>query len=195
MAITGQRLTLEDFLALPEEKPALEYFDGVVTKKVAPKGRHGWLQYELSSYFNASARQRKVVIAIPELRTTYAGSSPVPDVAVYRRDRIPWGPGGEVPDDFYEPPDIAVEIISPEQSKPKLVEKCEWYVAHGVPLALLVDPDDLAVTVFRPGEAPAVLRGADAIDFAPVLPGLRLAVRRLFGWLQAGPRQPSRRAP
>jgi Uma2 family endonuclease len=195
MAITGQRLTLEDFLALPEEKPALEYFDGVVTQKVAPKGRHSWLQYELSNYFNASARHRKLVIALPELRTTYAGSSPVPDVAVYRRDRVPWGPGGEVPDDFYEPPDIAVEIISPEQSKVKLTEKCEWYVAHGVPIALLVDPDDLSVTLFRPGEPPAVLRGADTIDFAPILPGLRLSIRRLFGWLQAGPRQQPRREP
>ena len=195
MAITGQRLTLEDFLALPEEKPALEYFDGVVTQKVAPKGRHSWLQYELSGYFNQSARYRKLVIALPELRTSYAGSSPVPDVAVYRRDRVPWGPGGEVPDDFYEPPDIAVEIISPEQSKVKLVEKGKWYVAHGVPLALLVDPDDLSVTTFRPGEPPTVLRGADAIDFAAVLPGLRLAVRRLFGWLQAGSRQRPRREP
>ncbi len=125
-----------------------------------------------------------------ELRATFAGSSPVPDVAVYRWDRIPWGPGGEVPDDFYEPPDIAIEILSPEQSRAQIADKCAWYVAHGVPLARLVDPDDLSVTAFRPGEPPAVLRGADAIDFAPALPGVRLTltVRRLFGWLQAGPR-------
>lgn len=30
MAVTRQGLTLEEFLALPEEKPALEYFEGQV---------------------------------------------------------------------------------------------------------------------------------------------------------------------
>ena len=38
MAITRHGLTLEDFLRLPEEKPALEYeADGTVTQKVAPQ--------------------------------------------------------------------------------------------------------------------------------------------------------------
>ena len=95
-----------------------------------------------------------------------------------------------VPNDFYEPPDIAIEIVSPDQSRPDQIAKCEWYVAHGVPLALVVDPDDGSVRVFRPGESPTVLRGTDAIDFAPVLPALRLGVRRLFGWLRPRRLQP-----
>ena len=95
----------------------------------------------------------------------------MPDVAVYRWDRIPWGPDGEVPADFYEPPDIAVEIVSPEQSRTELVRKCEWYVANGVPIALLIDPDPRTVRLFHPGEPSALLRGADVIEFAPVLPG------------------------
>jgi hypothetical protein len=36
MAITQRRLTLEEFLKLPEEKPYLELIDGVVRQKVAP---------------------------------------------------------------------------------------------------------------------------------------------------------------
>ena len=42
----------------------------------------------------------------------------------------------------------------------------------------------------RPGEPPALLRGADVIDFAPVLPGLRLSIQALFGWLRPR-RQPT----
>ena len=45
MAITERRLTLEQFLKLPEEEPALEYVDGAATPKMSPKGPHGALQF------------------------------------------------------------------------------------------------------------------------------------------------------
>ena len=47
MAITKQRLTLTEFLALPEEEPPLEYFDGTVTQKVSARGEHSTLRNEL----------------------------------------------------------------------------------------------------------------------------------------------------
>ncbi|HEY7067211.1 MAG TPA: Uma2 family endonuclease [Chloroflexota bacterium] len=180
------RLTLEEFLRLPEQKPALEYADGVVTQKVAPQGRHGALQWSLTTYFNNFGVPQVIAYAIPELRTTYAGVSRVPDVAVYLWDRIPWTPDGEVPDDFTAAPDVAIEIVSPDQSRPELTRKCEWYVTNGVAIALLVDPDHRSVDEFRPGQPPAAWRGADAIDFAPVLPGLRLVVDDIFSWLRPG---------
>ena len=40
MTLAREGLTLEAFLALPEEKPALEYIDGTVRQKVAPRPAH-----------------------------------------------------------------------------------------------------------------------------------------------------------
>ena len=40
----GRRMTLDEFLELPETKPVLEYVDGVVTQNVAPQGQHVLLQ-------------------------------------------------------------------------------------------------------------------------------------------------------
>jgi Uma2 family endonuclease len=183
MATTHRGLTLDDFLRLPETKPALEYTDGVVTQKGEPQGQHSWLQGGLTAYVNGFARPARLALAFIELRPTFAGASPVPDVAVFRWERIRWLPDGRVPNVFQQAPDIAVEIVSPDQSRRLQRDKCAWYVAHGVPLALLVDPDDLSATVFRPGEEPCILRDSDVIDFAPVLPGLQLVVQDLFGWL------------
>src|SRR5262249_23247451 len=84
MAIPHQKLTLEQFLELPDEKPALEYDHGTVTQKVAPRPRHSRLQTKLAEWFNRFAEPRQVALAFVELRTTYAGSSFVPDVSVYR---------------------------------------------------------------------------------------------------------------
>ena len=52
MVITQQRLTLEEFLELPEEKPVLELVDGMVTQKVAPQWLHGILQYTIPDKIN-----------------------------------------------------------------------------------------------------------------------------------------------
>src|SRR5215211_7018782 len=98
MVATERRLTLEEFLKLPERKPALQFLNGVVTQKVTPKGRHSALQLECAAYFNRAARRQKIARAFTELRTTYAGASPVPDVVVYRWDRIPRAPTGELAD-------------------------------------------------------------------------------------------------
>jgi Uma2 family endonuclease len=185
MAIVQRGLTLDEFLTLPETKPALEYADGLVTRKVAPKGRHSTLQAELVERINRVARPRRSARAWPELRTTFAGNSYVPDLIVYRAARIPRTAAGEIPDDVRTAPDIAVEIVSPRQSVTALVRRCLWYVANGVAVALLVDPGDRSVIVFRPGGRTAALRGDDEVDLVDVVPELRFPVQDVFAALNA----------
>ncbi len=184
MAVTGRKLTLGEFLALPEEKPSLEYFDGEVSQKVAPQGKHSLLTYRLARFFNAALEPQKLGFAFPELRRTYAGASPVPDLAVYRWERIPRLPTGEVANRFDAPPDIAVEIVSPDQGMALLRRKCAWYVANGAALALIADPDRRFGEQYRPGQARLTLRAGDRLDFGAVLPGLGLTVDALFDMLK-----------
>jgi Uma2 family endonuclease len=185
MAVTQRAsLTLEQFLELPEEKPALEYLEGEVTQKVSPKGRHSRLQLGVARLIEAFAQPKRLALAFPELRTTYKGTSTVPDVAVYGWERVPRDAHGEVVDDFYEPPNIAIEIVSPTQSVNRLIRRCLWYVGNGVQIALLVDPGDRSVSVFRPGAQPTVLGGTDRIELDEVLPGFELTVQELFDSLK-----------
>jgi len=184
MAVAPTRLTIEEFLRLPEEKPALEFADGVVTQKVSPKGRHGILQGELVEQFNRHGVPGKLARANPELRTTFAGESLVPDVAVYRWERLPVDPDGRISDDFTQPPDITIEIVSPEPSVNALVRGCVWYVANGVQMALLVDPSDESVLAFQPESQATPWRSSDRIDLGSVLPNLGLTVDELFAALR-----------
>ena len=180
----GQAMSLEQFLELPERKPYLEYEDGVVTQKMSPKGEHSTLEYGLAELVNRLCSPRKVARAFPELRVTMGGKSVVPDVSVYRWERIERKPNGEVATDFTTPPDVAIEILSPRQSVTKLVARCAWYVANGVIAALLVDEKDRMILVFRPGQAPLALRGADAIPLGDLLTGFQATVRQVFDTLK-----------
>ncbi len=184
MAIAQRRLTLDEFLALPEEEPALEYYDGVVVQKMPPQGQHSILQPGLAERINLFTRPRKLALAFTELRATYGEFSLVPDVAVYRWGRIPRTPDGKVADRFVEAPDISIEIVSPLQSVTVLAQKCVILLERGSEIALVVDPGDEAVIRFGTGAEPRVLRGDDRVDLDAVLPGFELTVRDVFDMLR-----------
>lgn len=184
MTAVRTRMTLAEFLALPERKPALEYEDGVVTQKVSPKGRHSTLQIWIGEQWNSYLRPRGLGLAFTELRSTFATLSRVPDVAVYHRDRIPRDEAGRVADDFWEPPDIAVEIASPGQRRSRLIQRCRRLVDTGVKAAVLVEPSDESVTLFRPGEDAVRFAAGDAIDLGDIITGLRLDIAALFAALR-----------
>jgi Uma2 family endonuclease len=125
VAIEQRRMTLDEFLALPEEEPALELeAGGMVTQKESPNGKHSSLQRGLIRLFDVFAEPRRIALALPELRTVFGGAAYVPDVSVYRWERIAWTGDGEVPDDFTQPRDIAIEIVSPGQNVTRLVRRC-----------------------------------------------------------------------
>jgi Uma2 family endonuclease len=180
MTVTEKAITLEEFLQLPEEEPALEFEDGRVTQKVSPKGRHSILQERVAGFVNRHAEPLKLAFAFPELRATYAGRSLVPDIAVYRWERIPRDESAEVADDFCEAPDIAIEIVSPQQSVAALIRRCVRFNEDGVAIALLIDPKARSVIDFRPGLPPRSLVGDDLLDLSPILPGFTLRVGELF---------------
>jgi Uma2 family endonuclease len=181
-----RRMTLEEFLELPEEKPYLEFEpDGTVVQKMFSLGRHSALQAGLLELINGFARPPDLAQAFPELRAIYGGAAYVPDVSVYRRVRIPRDVTGQVADVFTEPQDIAIEIVSPGQRVNSLIRRSVWYVDNGVHVALVVDPDDESVLDFRGGQATRVARGANVIDLVDVLPGFELTAEQVFSALRA----------
>ncbi len=115
---TTQPLTLEEFLKLPETKPASEYINGEIIPKPMPRGRHSRLQGKLCAVVNEVTENQKIAYAFPELRCSFGERSIVPDVAVFQWERIPFTVDNRVPDNFELPPDWTIEILSPEQ-KPK----------------------------------------------------------------------------
>jgi Uma2 family endonuclease len=180
----GQQMSVEDFLKLPEVKPYLELFEGVVTQKVSPKLPHGAIQGELFAAIDRSARPGRLARAFTETRVVYAGSVVVPDLVVYRWERIPQGPGGLLAQDATIPPDVVVEILSPGQSPRVLRERCQWYVEHGTQIALLVNPRTETISSFSTGRTVRELRGPDRVDLDAVLPGFELTVQELFDTLR-----------
>jgi len=186
MALTEQ-LTLDEFLLRPEEKPALEYARGVITQKMAPMGWHGKLQGVLYFRFEMHGYPQHLLSAYCETRVTWPGEgiSYVPDVIAYRIEREPADPNGFIANQVTVPPDVAVEIWSAGQVLGQQIDRCRWYVAHGVPVSLLVHPERRRVWTFRPGAETGPLVGADVIGLSDLSAGLSFTVDDVFAGLRS----------
>ena len=176
-------LTLEQFLKLPETKPAREFHDGRITEKPLPKGKHSILQLRCATKLSLWAEPRRLGLAFPELRCTFAGRSIVPDVTYVAWDRIPREPSGAIADEFFLAPDLTVEILSPKQKPSDLTAKLKSCVANGCRMGLLINPYAETVNVFRP-DHPSETLASGPVDLSPVIEGLALTVEEVFGWLK-----------
>jgi Uma2 family endonuclease len=116
MAIAIQpQLTLDEFLKLPETEPASDFINGEIIEKPMPQAEHSRLQMKLGNVINNVTESQKIAYAFSELRCTFGGASIVPDLAVFRWDRIPKTPSGKIVNRFEIHPDWAIEILSPDQ--------------------------------------------------------------------------------
>jgi len=182
MSTVTQPLTLEEFLKLPETKPASEFINGEIVQKPMPQGEHSLLQGELCEAINRVAKPQKIAIAFPELRCTFGGDAVVPDVAVFRWERIPLRPSGRIFNRFEIHPDWSIEILSPDQSQTKVLGKLLHCSQHGTELGWLIDPEEESILVVFPEQRVQLLRGTAQLPILREI-GLELTVEQVFGWL------------
>jgi len=99
-----------------------------------------------------------------------------PDIAFVRAAR---GPG---PDRGYFPgaPDLAVEVLSPDDRPGYVRDKVAEWLEAGTLAVWVVDPTARTVTVHEAPRGPSVLSEADLLRGGDVLPGFALAVRDVF---------------
>jgi Uma2 family endonuclease len=190
MAVTPERMTLAEFLRLPEVKPALELRQGVVSQKMPPSGPHIAMQLWFGYQVDIFAEPLRMARAFTEARLVLGSDTYVVDVVVYHWDRIPVGDNGELPMHFRNVPDLVVEILSPGQTVRGQLDRCRELLRHGVRVAVMADPIRRNVYVLRMDVEVGPLRQGDAIEVADVLPGFRMSVSDLFARIRARPSDP-----
>ena len=177
-------LSLEEFLMLPETKPASEYVDGQIIQKPMPKGKHSTIQTELASTLNRVLKSQKIAWAFSELRCTFSGKSIVPDISVFTWSRIPCDENGEISDTFLLAPDWTIEILSPDQSRTKVIKNILSCLKNKTQMGWLIDPNEQSVFVYLPNQLPEIFDQPKAVITVPQFASeIQLSVRDLFGWL------------
>jgi Uma2 family endonuclease len=71
-------------------------------------------------------------------------------------------------------PDFVVELRSPSDPLPVLLDKMSEYIANGASLGWLIDPFKRQVYVYEPNQEVVILDNPDTVSGEPVLPGFKL---------------------
>ena len=181
-AVLAQNLTLEEFLKQPdlEQSPVWEYVEGRAIQKNIPEFRHSILQKQLLKKIDDPNGK---YLTLPELRCTFGGRSIVPDIVVISWDKVQLNPFGEPEDNFTQPPDWSIEILSPDQNTNRVIDNILHCLQHGSQLGWLLDPDDYSILALPPQQTIKIFRGTQQL---PVLPNinLKLTAQKVFSWLK-----------
>jgi Uma2 family endonuclease len=184
MQTVSKKITLSEFLAVPEIKPANELIDGVIYQKPMPQGKHSIIQRELTFTIDRPLRDRKIARAFPELRCTFGDRSTVPDIVVVQWEQIPRNPDGTVANVFAVAPDWTIEILSPEQGQTKVVKNIMHCLKYGTQMGWLIDPEEQTVFIYQPKQEVEIFDKASQRLLMPTFAAeLQLSVGEVFNWL------------
>mgnify|MGYP000274197419 CR=1 FL=1 len=180
--ISGQKLTPEQFLALPEGDITYELVDGQAVPKDAPMSPqrfHASLQKRLLWILEAWCQGKGDVYTELVVVLQRQGKEwlPVPDLVYVSFERWPEQLTQDEPCPVA--PEWVIEILSPGQSFGAIAQKATDYLEAGIPRVWVVDPQAKSITVFYPDAPPRTFTGPQAIqdDF---LPGLKVIPQEAF---------------
>ena len=183
--IPEKKITLDEFLELPETKPATEYINGQVIQKPMPQGKHSKLQGKLVTAINQRVEAQKIALAFPKLRCTFGGRSIIPDISMFAWDRIPVDDNGDIANIFSIYPNWTIEILSLNQSYTKVTGNILHCLNHGCQMGWLIDPDERSLLIYPSAQQPELLQEEqDSLPVPNLVTNLRLTVGDIFNWLK-----------
>ncbi len=75
---------------------------------------------------------------------------------------------------------MAVEVISPGESRNKIEKKAQQWLKLGALVVWVVDPQKQIVTIYRSASEPKILTTADELTGEDVVPGFKISVSEIF---------------
>lgn len=178
MATTRPSITDQDLLRLPKDGRKYELVDGEI--RVSPAGaRHGRISLRLGAALLAFVREEGLG-EVFDSSTGYrlpGGNVRSPDASFVSSKRLP-----RVPEGFLElAPDLAVEVLSPEDSPRGVLDKVGEYLAAGVRLVWVIDPRTSRAVSYRSLTDVQEIGPDGTLEGGELLPGFRYPLSDLLG--------------
>ena len=177
---TGVRMTLAEFLDLPEMEQRCELVDGVVVVAAFPVSDRAFLVTALGAHLSQSVMLTGAGIVMVAAGVVISDNSAVgPDIVVIRAERAAIIGATTV----NGAPDIVVEVLSSNRHA-DLVRKRQLYEQAGIPEYWILDGDADTLTALELADdgvyrERAILTSADTLT-TPLFPKFSLPLAQVF---------------
>jgi Uma2 family endonuclease len=170
-------LTVDDFEKLPSELTKNhELVDGELIPMSGNTLMHILIRDVLARWLAAFVEERQLGWVVTEMEYDFDGNVHAPDISFF-------GAAKKVLADLHKRvqkfvPDLAIEVVSENDTYSSLKRKKERYLASGTQEVWIVSPEDRQVEIHTQ-HCVRVLRGEEELA-TDLIPGFRISVRRLF---------------
>ena len=177
--IGRQPATEADLLNVPDDGFQYELVDGEI-RRLGPRGwRHGSVCSCLGARILTFVAARKLgcVACDPGVRLPQ-GNVRAPDIGFvasgrFEDDKAPAGFSSVIPD-------LAIEVLSPEDRPRFVLDKVGEFLEAGVRLVWVIDPERRQATRYRSITDVRTIAGEDELDGEDVLPGFRCRLAEIL---------------
>lgn len=188
MSATIQTMTADELFMMPDDGFRYDLVKGELRKMTPPGSEHGALTARLTVALGHHVEVNNLGVVFGAETGFKLASNPDtvlgPDLSFVSNERIP---ATGIPIAYWPgAPDLAVEVISPGNTRREMEEKISEYLAAGVSLVWVVRPKQRTVTAHRSGQETQTLTESDTLDGQDVVPGFQYSIARLFAVKRGG---------
>ena len=170
-----------EFMALSKDGHRYELVNGELIDMGNSGMEHGYIACLLTIMLGGYIRANKLG-AVCDSSTAFslkAGNKRSPDLSFIAKNRLQGL--SRPPRSFFKgSPDLAVEILSPNNTVEEIHAKIVEYFENDTRLVWVIHPDERYVLVYHSPEPDRFLRPGDTLDGEVIVPGFSMAVAELF---------------
>ena len=183
MTVAHKPVTAEELLLMPDDGVCRELVLGEVQEMAPAANVRGRLAARFSARLFQHVEDRKLGTVYAAETGFKIASEPdtvrALDVAFVRRERVE--EVGEVEGYWPGAPDLAVEVVSPNDSYAGVEEKVAAWLGAGTRTVVVIEPRTRTVTLRSSRTEITILAEGDVLDVGEVVPGWTMPVADVFG--------------
>lgn len=175
-------MTAQELFEHRHEPYRHELVDGILYEMEPPGAEHGFVASQIGDLLKQHVSAAGLGVVFTSEVGFHLASDPDtvrgPDVSFVARERVD---ASGIPAGYWPgPPDLAVEVVSPNDRRTKVEGKALHWLSAGTRAVVVLDPRLRTATVYRARDDIRVLNADEMLELGDVVPGWSARVADFF---------------